>query len=408
VAWEEFVRRTPLNERARADLVRLQTGTQDYLPGRSDAEKKKILTKISYETFLRDHAKVDGQLIEMYRKWGISYFCVGIDEIPALHVQWYNGMPGTEHTLRYESPSEDDPYIFHFPDGNASVARLLVRSLIPAAVPGSNQEDLVTSKVDYSLLDRDGPARIRLNSTVVAARHTARSDAVDVTYVRGGATRTVRARDCIMACYNTAIPYLCPELPVEQKQGLAYGVKVPLTYVKVLVPNWRAFADAGLRYVYFTNDFFKQVELDFPVSLGGYQASRTPDDPMILHMCYVHYARDIFGPEQWREGRRILLQTPFSTFEGHVRKQLDQALSATGFDAGRDIEAITVNRWPHGYSYDPTTTWEPEWPSEETKPWVIGRQPFGRIHIANSDAGASAMTQSAVMEAWRAVEEIEA
>jgi spermidine dehydrogenase len=231
---------------------------------------------------------------------------------------------------------------------------------------------------------------------------------VDVTYVQGGATRTVRARDCIMACYNMAIPYLCPELPEEQKQGLAYGVKVPLTYVKVLVPNWRAFADAGLNYVYYTNDFFKQVELDFPISLGNYRASRTPDDPMILHMCYVHYARDIFGPEQWREGRRILLQTPFSTFEGHVRSQLDQALAATGFDAGRDIEAITVNRWPHGYSYDPTATWEPEWASEEKKPWVIGRQPFGRIRIANSDAGASAMTQSAIMEAWRAVEEIEA
>ena len=280
-----------------------------------------------------------------------------------------------------------------------------MRSLIPAAVPGSNQEDLVTSRVDYSLLDKEGPVRIRLNSTVISARNTARSDAVEICYVRTGTVRKIRARDCIMACYNMAIPYLYPEMPETQKSGLAYGVKIPLTYVKVLVPNWRAFAEVGVDFVYYTNDFYKQVELDFPISLGNYQASKTPDDPMILHMCHVPYARDSFGPEQWREGRRKLLQTPFSVFESQVRSQLDQALAAGGFDAERDIHAITVNRWPHGYAYDPKLTWEPHWSSDAQKPWVIGRQPFGRIKIANSDAGASAMTQSAIMQAWRAVEE---
>ena len=202
-----------------------------------------------------------------------------------------------------------------------------------------------------------------------------------------------------------AIPYLCPELPAEQKKGLAYGVKVPLTYTKVLVPNWRPFAQLGTDFVYYTKDFYKQVELDYPVSIGKYHRSQTPDDPMILHMCYVHYDPKFSGPEQWREGRRRLLETPFATFEHHVRDQLDQALSGAGFDAGRDIRAITVNRWSHGYAYSPGLTWEPEWKTEAEKPWVIGRRRFGRIAIANSDSGAGADTNTAITQAWRAVQE---
>ena len=208
-----------------------------------------------------------------------------------------------------------------------------------------------------------------------------------------------------MACYNSAIPYLCPELPETQRDGLAYNVKVPITYTKVMIPNWRCFAELGTRYVFYTNDFFKQVELDYPVSIGDYQFGKSPDEPMALHMCYVPYFDDIQGPAQWRAGRRRLLETSFATFEHHVRDQLDQALASTGFDAERDITAITVNRWAHGYAYSPDLLWEPHYASESEMPWVIGRQPLGRITIANSDAGAAANTNSAISHAHRAVRE---
>lgn len=407
IPWKEFAAQTPMNEQAKADLVRLWTDERDYMPGMSFAEKKAILDKTSYYDFLKNYAKVDQQVLEMFRRWGMSFWCVGIDEIPATSVQSYDGgMPGLDHTLQRVGYRGDEPYIFHFPDGNASVARLVVRAMLPEAVPGSTMEDVVTSRVNYSMLDRSGaPVRIRLNSTVVNAVHTKDSSAVDVTFVHHGNTHTVRGKKCIMACYNSAIPYLCPELPQEQVDGLRYNVKIPLTYTKVLVPNWRPFAELGLDFVYYTNDFFKQVELDYPVSLGKYEFSYSPDDPMVLHMCHVHHSPDIQGPEQWREGRRRLLGTPFSVFEGHVRDQLDQALSGGGFDAERDIHAITVNRWPHGYAYSPDLTWEPDWPNEESKPWVIGRQPYGRISIANSDAGAAANTNSAITHGYRAVQE---
>jgi spermidine dehydrogenase len=106
-----------------------------------------------------------------------------------------------------------------------------------------------------------------------------------------------------------------------------------------------------------------------------------------------------------------LQMTPFEVFEREVRDQLGRMLSGGGFDPARDIEAISVNRWPHGYSFghDPTTdevAWTSEWPVQE-RPWLRARQPFGRIAIANSDSGAWAMLEGAIEQARRAVDELE-
>ena len=407
IPWREYADKTPMTDKAKDDLVRVWTEKKDYLPVLSDAEKYQLLKNISYYDFLKDYVKVDQQILEIFRRWGMSFWCVGIDEVPCTLIQNYDGgMPGLDHTLKRSGYRGDEPYIFHFPDGNASIARLLVRKLIPEAVPGSTMEDVVLAKVDYSLLDNDNLNKIRLNSTVVDVAHNRDSTAVDVTYVRHNNTHTIRADKCILACYNTVIPYICSELPSKQKEGLKYNVKIPLTYTKVMIPSWKYFAELGLDFVYYTNGFFKQVELAYPVSIGDYQFNKSPNDSMILHMCHSHHSPDIQGPDQWKEGRRVLLSTPFSVFEDHIKNHLDQALKKAGFDADRDISAITVNRWPHGYSYSNDLIWEPEWPNDESKPWVIGSRQYGRISIANSDAAASADTNAAITEGIRAANEM--
>ena len=406
VPWKEFAEKTPMTQKAKDDLVRIWTEKKDYLPILSDEEKYELLKNLSYYDFLKDYVKVDQQILEIFRRWGMSFWCVGIDEVPCTLIQNYDGgMPGLDYTLKRSGYRGDEPYIFHFPDGNASVARLLVGALIPGSVPGSSMEDVVLAKVNYSLLDGDSTTKIRLNSTVVDVSHTNNSSAVDITYVRKHDVHTIRADKCILACYNSAIPYLCSELPKKQVDGLKYNVKIPLTYTKVMIPSWKVFADLGLDFVYYTDAFYKQVELAYPVSIGDYKFNKSPDESMVLHMCHSHHSKDIKGPDQWREGRRRLLSTPFSVYEGHVKDQLDSALGGGGFDSDRDISAITVNRWPHGYSYSNDLIWEPDWENEESKPWVIGRQQYGRISIANSDAGASADTNSAITHGIRAAQE---
>ena len=406
-SWEEFAEEAPLTEQARADFIRVQTAQVDYMEGTTVEEKVKVLSKTGYSSFLRDYVKVDEQVIKIYQNWGMSFWGVDMEEVPTTSVQYYDGgIPGVDYTLPLRSGRGVDPYIFHFPDGNASIARLLVRKMIPEAIPGTTMEDVVTARADYSKIDRKGQnINIRLNSTVVHVTNTEDGANVDVTYVRGGKTHKVRSRKCIMACYNSAIPYLCPEMPAKQKEGLAFNVKVPLVYTKVLINNWKAFDELKTSFVYFTGGFYKQAELAYPVSLGDHKCAQTPDEPMVVHMCHVPLFTDITGPEQWRAGRKQILTTTFKVYERHVREQLTQALGSAGFDADRDIEAITVNRWPHGYAYSNGLTWGEHF-AEEDKPWVIGRQPFGNIHIANSDSDASSTTKAAIKQAHRAVSEI--
>lgn len=406
-SWEDFAAEAPLSDQARADFIRIQTSQVDYMEGTSVEEKFEILSKTGYSSFLRDYAKVDEQVIQIYQNWGMSFWCVDMEEVPTTAVQYYDGgIPGVDFTLPRKSGRGDDPYIFHFPDGNASIARLLVRKMNPEAIPGTTMEDVVTARADYSKLDRKNQkVNIRLNSTVVHVVNDEDGDNVTVTYVRNGNTHKIRGKKCIMACYNSAIPYLCPDMPEPQKAGLAFNVKIPLVYTKVLINNWRAFDELKTSFIYFTGGFYKQAELAYPVSLGEYKRSQTPDEPMIVHMCHVPLFTDLTGADQWRAGRHKILTTTFEEFEEHAKNQLTQALGSAGFDPDRDIEAITVNRWPHGYAYSNELTWGEHF-EEEEKPWVIGRQPYGNIHIANSDSAASATTKAAISQAYRAVNEI--
>ena len=407
-SWEDFAEDMPVSDKAKSDFVRVHTSKEDYLPNLNLKEKYELLRQVSYEDYLRNYCKVDEQIINIYKRWGMSFWCVGIDEIPTTLIQDYDGgMPGVTHTLPRTGHRNDEPYIFHFPDGNASIARLLVRKLIPLAMPGSTMEDVVLSRANYSELDRtDNNIKIRLNSTAVKITNTESEGTVLTTYVLNNKTHSVKSKKCILACYNSAIPYICPEIPETQKKALSYNVKAPLVYTKVAVPNWTHFEQLKTDFVYYTSGFYKQVEFAYPVEIGGYKAIGKSDSPMVLHMCHVPWIPDVKGSDQWRAGRYSVLTTTFQQYENHVKEQLLQALGSTGFNPDKDISAITVNRWPHGYAYSPDLIWEPHYNDDSEKPWVIGRRPFGGIHIANSDAGASADTNTAISQAFRAVQEI--
>lgn len=126
---------------------------------------------------------------------------------------------------------------------------------------------------------------------------------------------------------------------------------------------------------------------------------------MLLHLSRTPCHPGLPVREQHKMGRYELLSTTFETFERQTRDQLDRILSKGGFDPARDIEAITVNRWPHGYGYEYNPLFDPDWPEGE-QPHVIGRQRFGRIAIANTDSAATAYTDSAIDQAYRAVSEL--
>jgi spermidine dehydrogenase len=420
--WAEFLAKAPLSDQVRKDIARVYTAKVDYLVGLSKEQKLAKLSKTSYADFLTESCKLSPEALPFFQAFPHDLFCVGIDAVSALACFYagddyrsfnYPGFVG----LGIGEEQMEEPYIFHFPDGNASIARLLVRSLVPGAIPGETMDDVVTAKADYSKLDQsNAAARIRLNSTVVQVQHegaaeTSSTDAkkeVRVTYVRGGKPNSVQAKNCILACYNGMIPYICPELPEPQKEALAYLVKAPLVYTRVAIRNWTSFAKLGIHHIVAPGSFHTYVALDFPVSMGGYIFPSRPEEPMVLFMLRTPCKPGLPTRDQHRAGRAELLQTPFSKFERNIRDQLGRMLGGAGFDPARDIEAITVNRWAHGYAFESrpyNALFDPQWKDGE-QPWVVGRKRFGKIAIANSDAAATAETDAAIDQAHRAVLEI--
>ena len=412
--WAEFLAKAPLSDAARWDIARIYTERVDYLPGLSKEEKLAKLGKTSYADYLVKYCKLTPEALPFFQTFPHDLFCVGIDAVSARACYEegddyqsfiYPGFDGLGFPVR----EKKEPYIFHFPDGNATIARLLVRSLIAGVVPGGTMEDVVTARADYSKLDDANlRVRIRLNSTVVHVRHAegerARKE-VEIAYARGEKLATVRAKHCVLACYNGMIPYICPELPRGQKEALAYLVKAPLVYTHVALRNWTAFHKLGVHHIVAPGGFHTYVALDFPVSLGQYRFPDSPEKPMVLFMLRTPCRPGLPPRDQHRAGRMELLQTPFSTFERNIREQLARMLGEAGFDAARDIEGITVNRWAHGYAFTPNALFDPDWTDEE-KPWLVGRKRFGNIAIANSDAGASAYSDVAIDQGYRAVKEL--
>ncbi|MBC3238834.1 NAD(P)-binding protein [Pseudomonas lurida] len=408
-AISDFINDFPLPPADRQALIELHTTPKDYLPGKTAEEKATYLAATSYRDFLLKNVGLSEGAVKYFQSRTNDFMALSIDAVASSDA-YSVGFPGFAGMnlapISEEAAAEmEEPYIYHFPDGNASVARLLVRSLIPGVAPGHTMDDIVLAAFDYAKLDQPKSAvRLRLNSTAVSVRNV--GDNVHVGYSRGGHLAQVRGKRCILACYNMMIPYLLKDLPAPQAHALSQNVKYPLVYTKVVIRNWQSFQKLGVHEIYAATQPYSRIKLDYPVSMGGYDHPRDPTQPIGLHMVYVPTSPNsgMNARDQARAGRGKLYGQTFEQLEAQLRDQLQRMLGPGGFDHERDILAITVNRWSHGYASFSNSLFDD---AEENTAWMnLARKPVGHVAIANSDAAWSAYAHAAIDEAYRAVGEV--
>ena len=401
----EDIDKIPISDAGRDSLKRFYDSAPS-LEDWTEAEAEDLLSSISYPDFLRQYGGLTEDAVQLFDKeehgsWGLE-----MRAISAAEAMW-EGYPGAH--LFGEDWSEDSfgyP-VAMWPDGNASLVRLMVAKLVPQSAPNATAENVAMTQFDYSALDRENAnVRLRLNSTVIGVDNI--DQGVSVTYASSeGELKQVSARHSVLACYHSIIPHLCPAMSDTQKAALKYQVKVPMILTNVLLRNSRALDKLGVDAVSCPGRLHARLFLFKGLHTGGYKRSDTADEAVSLvfwgSVSPPEDAVDIRS--QLRGSRQKLLELSFEDFEREVRTVLDGLLGPAGFDVAEDILAITVNRWPHGYAYEYMQLWDPEWESGEA-PHEIARQPFGSITIANADAGASAYTHVAIDQAYRAVAEL--
>ncbi len=426
----QWLARSPAGRAAVAAWSRL-TAPLDPWPGLGAQPRRSRLADLVYAEYLQSSGRLGppgeagSDTLRAWLRWQpAAYFGVGIDAVGALDA-WAAGLPGFEGLALGRAPearhgpsarllatSEDD-YVYHFPDGNHGLVRALLRDLVPPAVPGSGMASLAGSVLVDSMLDRPGaPLRIRQRATVVHLAHeglpTDRDRLVSLRYLDArGELREVRAHQVLLACWHRVIARLAAaELPAAQRAALQDQVKVPLLYASVLLNNWRAWQRAGVAALAVADGFWHEAALDFPVSLGEVRFPQRPDQPILCHLGKVVVPGDGGAPRaQAAAGRALLAGWSYAQIEREVIQLLQTALGPYGFDAARDIEAITVNRWAHGYALEYMRPWDAFWP-DGPLPCETARRGWGRVAIANSDAGAYAYAHSAIDQAARAVSEL--
>lgn len=415
---QEFFAKAPFSDADRQALISLYTEDKDYLTDIPKAKKEDYLKSTSYDKFLREKVGLSDSAMKYFEEVCLEYWGFPLDGLSiydAFFDRFHGENPGLRKVgLTFDEESKE-PYIFHFPDGNVSILRLILKKMIPNLVSNpenaegkSDMEAIVLDKFDYAKLDVAGQSvNLRLNATAVQVKNTETNGTkgVMIGYKKDGKLYRVDAKHCILACQHSMIPYLDSDLPQEQKDNHSLNSRVPMLYTKILVKDWTAFKKLGAWQFYAPKAAYCHMMLDYPVSMGGYEYPKEVSEPMVIHMVRipVPYGSGKDVREACKIGRSELYRASFADLEKLALDQLGELYELAGESLDDKVLAITMNRWGHGYSYEYNNLYDQQRGDEILK---SVKRSHGNIHIAGSDADWMPYADGAIDQAWRAVEEI--
>lgn len=298
-----------------------------------------------------------------------------------------------------------------FPGGNTTIARLMVKSLIPAAIDGADTvEGVSRNNVNFAALDAsDSPARIRLGATAFAVQHEgdpAKASFVSIAYEKGGKLYRVRARTAVMAGGSWTSKHIVQDLPETHRQAYSQFYRSPCMMANVAVRNWRFLYKMGMTGCrWFGGGVGDYMEVRKLALTGIEDPTISPDSPVVLSLKVLYSYPGYSTEDQGHRGRGEMLSTSFRDYERRIREQFTEMFAGSGFDAQRDIAGIILNRWGHAYlSPQPGFFF-----GKDGKPApreVLRNAPFGRIAFANTDLAGAMDHRFSILEAQRAVNQL--
>jgi spermidine dehydrogenase len=311
------------------------------------------------------------------------------------------------HPLPEESGGSDQM----FPGGNTTIARLLVRSLIPAAIEGGDQgsntvEDVTRNTVNLSALDTPlTSARIRLSSTAISVQHDGepgKANAVSIAYLRDGKLYRIKARSAILAGGSWTTKHIVKDLPEAHRKAYAEFYRSPCLMANVAVRNWRFLHSIGISGCRWFEGIGNYMEVRKLALTGVGDSAIGPDSPIVLSLKILYSYPGHSTEEQGNRGRGEMFGTSFRDYERRIREQFTEMFAASGFDAQRDIAGIILNRWGHAYlSPQPGFFFGRD--GRPAPRELLRNAPFGRIAFANTDLAGAMDHRYSILEAQRAV-----
>jgi spermidine dehydrogenase len=410
IPYAEFFAQAPLSEPARKELIAFYTTRQNYLPDNENLQE--LLSAISWETFIRHYMKLGDEAVRFANLYATDLLGLGCDAVSALDGfavgPGFAGMGGKgffeeKGILRYAY----EP-VHRYPDGNHTIARHLLKKLIPQAVTGKDSmEGVFNSTIHYGVFDRrENNVRLRLRSVVVRVEHenyANQAGKVMIHYSKpDGRVYRVQARSAIVTAWGMVAKHIVPELSQEQKAALQDYRYTSAIYINVLLRHWRPVAELGLLDMFWPDGYCTWMHIADPLRIGRYQPDYHPDKPTVLSMYKYLYHPGLDPTEQMKLGRLQIEEKLFFEFEREIREALNNLFGPWGFNATDDILAITVNRWGHGYNFFKAPG---PYAKRQNPPYKKGREKLGRISFAGADAGGTPWTQMAFKQAWRAAHE---
>ena len=402
--WGKKLEGAPISAQAKSDLLKMRTHAAKFKrPQYFGDEISRRLDTMTLEDHFMERYGISRETIRTYLApvEGGGHG-IGPDALSA----YSEYAADTLHPM----DDSDETGAQMFPDGNSGFARLIVKTLLPAAIEGTHTvEGVSQGKVNFAALDRQGNStRIRVGATAVWVKHDGdpgKSQTVSVVYAEGKKVYVVKARSVVMAGGAWTTRHIVRDLPETHRDAYNEFLRSPCMMANVAVRNWRFLYNQGMTGCRWFEGVGNYMEVRKIATFSADSPTIGPDSPVVLTLKVLYSYPGMPAAEQGHRGRGELMSTPFRDYERQIRSQFQDMFSRWGFDAQRDIAGIVLNRWGHAY-LNPQPGFFFGKDGKPAPSEVLRAGPFGRIAFANTDLSGIMDHRSSILEAHRAVEQL--